>query len=290
MTSWTLAIENTLPIKGQQNAKRIELVNLAKNSWGWTFVLEFTDKYAKINALFSGSHKDVSCYRHIEAQIIPMICKLVEGTRISRLALPALPGIMKAAVDFSDFTEFLGDGFYVLQGGLIADIRNEDWYSISSRFTGSVANITNTVELVREWGGSQLEFLGKFGNYIASLSAYGVKPLALVGRVTVSGLCNATLCTTFAISGWRAQIKINELQREILNNLNKNEADKVKLAGLVVERNLCVGKFLLYGALFGLHVTNPYIKGILGTGAFIVAWNYKTFKFNGTSEAEGFIH
>lgn len=253
-----------------------KLSKKATKSYAWKTVQIGKSHLDRLAASFSGIHENIAWSRHVNSQVVPMAKVIFEHTAVSRFALPGLVKAFTMATDVSDFTEFLGDSKYFFNGSFKSDLRDTKVLSIVINTCGAIANVTNTLELVRAWGNHELAFLGKFGHSLAKISVYGAKPLALVGRVTVSGLCSVTLCSTFFFLAIKAHRDVKQLEK----TLQKDSSNQSLQNDLIKAQNkliTAVAKFALYTPMLIFGVSNVFVLGALGTWAFVATYREKTF-------------
>lgn len=268
---------------GEANSPKLE--KRAANSYAWKTVQTAKIQLNVLATSFGGLQANVSSFRHFNTQIVPVLKVITEGTVVSRFALPGLVKAYTKLTDVSDCTEFLTDAKYFFNNAVIKDfvdsgigsfkfkeIKFNKVLSIIAASCGAIANVTNTIELMRVWGDYHLKFLGNFGNFVARIPVYGAKPFALAGRVTVSGVCSGTLCASFFFAAVKSHIEIRALEKVPL----EERTSKGELEKAYDSRNTSLAKFALYTTSLILGATNVYLIGLLGTAAFITSYREKS--------------
>lgn len=261
--------------------KDYSVVDSLKNGGIQGNVALYTKDFVKrVSDVVGGINGFIGSTRHLHAQVLPALKVLTEGTRFSRLALPGLAEGFLWAINVSDFFEFIGDTNYVLNGGLSHDVSEGRFFAVLTHACGATADVTNTIELIREWGGHQLSFLGQFGNSVASFSVYGSKPFAFAAGVSVSGVCSFTLCSLFFFNAIDSYRKMGREQKKVDAAENNAYAAKHTAKKDEAMRTLWMSgaKCALYTTLLGLQVSNVFVLGALGSLAFATAFSLQTYK------------
>jgi hypothetical protein len=164
----------------------------------------------------------VSCMRHIPAQILPAIGWAFECTG----TLAGLTNTLEGMVNASDFVEFVNDINFWVNGDAAKVYAKSAWIEMSACVCGTMANVTNTVELLRIWGMASFAFLGDAATTIGSFTIYGsyfeegVRPFAVIADWTVSGVCTTTLVFCYIFLNIKANNEFY-LGKENIESLKK---------------------------------------------------------------------